>query len=85
MIMIIMILILYGVLELQCQKDGHYHVMRYSFELSSFMFTIIIIVDHYDFRVVPDMEFVTSGTRGTCVKYISMFVLEHIIAQKLCS
>ena len=80
-----MIFILYTVLELQCQKDGHHPVMGYSFELLSSMFTIIIIVDHYDFRVAPYLEFVTSGTRGTCVKYISMFVLEHIIAQKLCS
>ena len=76
MIVIIMIFILYTVLELQCQKDGHYHVMRYSFELLSSMFPIIIIVDHYDFRVAPDLEFVKSGTRDTCVKYLSMFVFE---------
>ena len=56
--------------------DINYHVMRYSFELSSSMFTIIIIVDHYDFRVVPDMEFVTIGTRDTCVEYLSMFLFQ---------
>ena len=76
MIMIVMIFILYTVLELQCQKNGHYHAMQYSFELLSSMFTIIIIVDHYDFCVAPDMEFVTSGIRGTCVKNLSMFVFE---------
>ena len=75
LIMNIMNFILYT-LNFNAKKDGHYRVMQYSFELLSSMFTIIIIVDHYDFRVAQDLEFVTSGTRDTCVKYLSMFVFE---------